>query len=198
MSEQKPPSAPDTPDAFAERLRAAYAAHDRYYSRQASLLTSVIEFSHSALRSAAVLNGGAAIAILAFIGALVTSDRVQSTDFRALVDSLTWFGVGVFSSTLATGSAYLAQFFYHWAESKHELTWDHPFVVEMPSRKGYDRVGQTFHATAASLTIASYLLFAWGAAQFTSFASQTLSERASAAATSVSGPEGAPNTLRKE
>ncbi len=71
----------------------------------------IIAMGQSALKSVTLINGGAAVALLAFIGhlAVVTTSKLQVAPFA---ESLRFFVAGVFCSALASGTTYLSQYSY--------------------------------------------------------------------------------------
>ena len=78
-------------------------------------------FGQSAIRSLLLINGGAAVALFALLGSMMESQpqhiQLAPWMFHNMVESLVrggrWFAVGVFSATIATCLAYLAQTFYN-------------------------------------------------------------------------------------
>ena len=70
---------------------------------------SVILTGQSALKSAILINGGAAVALLAFIGHVWKPDYLRTASIN-LVGSLQWFVFGVLSAAIAAGGTYAAQF----------------------------------------------------------------------------------------
>jgi hypothetical protein len=69
---------------------------------------SVISMAELALKSSILVNGGAAVALLTFIGKVTTGDK------SLLVYALLSFSIGVLMGAIATFLAYLAQ--YHFME----------------------------------------------------------------------------------
>lgn len=76
---------------------------------------AVIAIGQGALKSGALINGGACVAILAFIGNIITKD---SSMIHGLSVALLSFGFGVFFAAVASGTTYLAQACY---ESKKTI-----------------------------------------------------------------------------
>jgi hypothetical protein len=74
-------------------------------------LKHVISSAQSALRSAFLVNGGAAVALLAFFGHATDQCRAASVT-RLLADALLVLVVGTALAGLATGLSFLAQFGY--------------------------------------------------------------------------------------
>jgi len=101
---------------------------------------SVISLGQSALKSCTIINGGAAVALLAFIGNIVLKRNTTALT-GGIADALFAFGVGLLLASLATGSTYLAQYLY---ESKKRP------------------VAKTFHAITILLVVLSYASFLTG------------------------------------
>ena len=105
------------------------------------MFRSVISAGQSALRSAFLMNGGGAVAVLAFIGNLANNDPQR---IPSLAPSLTVFVTGVLLVTVASGGTYLSQWFYAHISKRSRYT------------------GHTFNILAIVSAIASYCAFAWG------------------------------------
>ncbi len=65
-----------------------------------------------ALQAAILVNGGAAVALLAFMGHLATEPR-SVTAASAFASALGLFVGGVAAGAIGTGARYVTQFFYH-------------------------------------------------------------------------------------
>jgi hypothetical protein len=83
--------------------------HKNIHTQRVEMFRSVIQAGQNALRTAFLMNGGASVALLAFIGHLssVAPGRIPS-----LAPSLAVFVCGVLVAALATGVTYLSQWFY--------------------------------------------------------------------------------------
>ena len=106
------------------------------------MFRTVISAGQNALKTAFLMNGGATVAILAFLGKL--SDQHQDK-IAIFSSSLIVFVVGVLVITVASGSTYLSQWFYAGSKSWKQQT------------------GFWFNILAIVLGLASYGLFIWGA-----------------------------------
>lgn len=114
--------------------------YDARISRINAGLGAVITIGQGALKSAAIINGGASIAILAFIGNLYSSS-VNVFLVSNLADGLAIFGLGVFFAAAASGATYLAQEGYENSKRKQATI---------------------FQNTAICAVVISYLLFLFG------------------------------------
>ena len=83
---------------------------------------SVIQTGQAALRSAILINGGAAVALLAFLGRIWETEPSQ-TVVVGLPTSLLGFVFGVLAAAVASGTTYLAQFVLgeNWIKTGHTM-----------------------------------------------------------------------------
>ncbi len=105
------------------------------------MFRSVMEFAQHALKTIILINGGAAVAVLAFIGNIWR--KLQGMDVAgALVTSEGWFAGGVLLGAVATGTSYFAQYFYE--------------------RKTFDKWAIGFHVVTVALVVGAYASFGLG------------------------------------
>lgn len=78
------------------------------------LFKAATEGGQTALRSAIVINGGAAVTVLAFAGNAITKGQIApgAPLLSAIGTALLWFMVGVGVAGVSSGFRYLSQFFY--------------------------------------------------------------------------------------
>jgi hypothetical protein len=121
---------------------------DNQHNNEADLesFRQILALGQSTVRSAILINGGAAVALLAFIGHLSTSAVVKFT-ILPFAGALRLFVFGVFFASLAAGSMYFSQFFYD-----REKTW-------------HQRTGAVFHLLTVLLIAVAFILFVLGANQ---------------------------------
>ena len=79
------------------------------------MFESVIEAGQTALKSATLINGGAAVSLLAFLGNLLTKEPPNGTTFpiQAISQAMLIFFMGVGLSGVATATRYLSQAAFH-------------------------------------------------------------------------------------
>ena len=88
--------------------------YERWLSLKDLILESekgAVSLGNMALRSAMILNGAAAIALLAFIANQWTPEAGVPASLEGVVEALKGLVIGVFSVVLATGFGYLRMFF---------------------------------------------------------------------------------------
>jgi hypothetical protein len=82
-------------------------------STQSRCSHSVLEAAKTALTTSILVNGGATVALLAFLSNLIGKSSSDPKALQALlVVSLVYFAGGVLAGAVATGSAYLTQSCY--------------------------------------------------------------------------------------
>lgn len=121
-----------------ERNLAHYEAQQ---SHSLEMLRAVITYGQAALKSAILINGGAAAALLAFIGN-VWDKGVAQAAVGSVTSSVILFAYGVLTAAIGTAGSYFAQYYYS---------------------EGYQRTGVVFHTLTVVLVVASYICFALGA-----------------------------------
>lgn len=141
----------------------ALARHNLFFTQQAGLSDAVISFGLEAIRTTALINGGAAIAVFAFLGALYGSDDPSAKGvIHALHPAAMFFSIGAILSGLASGWAYFAQFQYLDSHSEAELTWDHPFVYHGEKADRAERWGKFWHGLCVAFVVFAYCATALG------------------------------------
>jgi hypothetical protein len=103
-----------------------------------AMFNSVIETGKAALTSVILVNGGAAVALLAYLGGMTADDRGKG----ALVLAMVYFAFGVLGGAVASDTTYLSQLCY--------------------AGQSWYRWGVGFHILSVLVVLASYVLFACG------------------------------------
>jgi hypothetical protein len=114
--------------------------HKNAHAHSVEMFRSVIAAGQNALRTSFLMNGGASVAILAFIGHLAATSSDNITLFSSV---LSIFVIGVLVSAVASGTTYLSQWFY-------------------ASGDKYHKTGFGLNIVAIILGLGSYGVFAWG------------------------------------
>lgn len=120
----------------------AYQEHAHNWSLEG--FRQVIALGQSTLKSMMLINGGAAVALLAFLGNLITRSG-YSANVHTFADSMGMFVFGVFLAAVAFATSYLSQFFY-----AGEKVWQR-------------RTGVAFHVVTSLVGVGSLATFLWGA-----------------------------------
>ncbi len=152
-SEQTPPN---NPSHYEIERQHAQRAHDKIDAFHEYVNQAAIRASELALRNLLLINGGAAVALLTFVGHL---PQPQKT---AIANSLVWFASGVALAAGGTALAYFTNYFMAGVASSKLRTWEHPYVQPGPQTSMYIRLNRGFHIAAVFTAIASLAVFVCG------------------------------------
>ena len=152
------PNAPiaETPEQTAKREAAARWEHDRADRTGAAMFPMVSSFAVESLKAAALVNGGSAAAMLAFIG---TGRQPVTLD---TILGLKLFWGGLLASAVATALSYLAQYCYlrEMQQRIPIMVW--PFIQPTPASRRSYRLAIGCHVLGISLVLASFGCAVWG------------------------------------
>lgn len=137
---------------------AAIRSHERDAEDSRAMMSHVIEFATASLKSAGIVHGGALVALLG----LMVSDSAQLGLKMSILPTMIPFMAGLVSVTVASGTAYIAQYYYQQAAYKKEYSFEFPYVKDLPSKARYDRIGAFFHYVGFALVIFAYFLLIIG------------------------------------
>lgn len=124
------------------------------------MFKSAIEYGQMSIKGGMLLNGSAAIALLAFIGNIITQASKPHIQLSQLVYILSLFCYGSFASILGAGMAYFAQIVYQINNGKHKA--------------GYKILGIVFHALSIICVLIGYCIFAYAVSNFSCVAECTI------------------------
>ena len=101
------------------------------------------------LKSLLLINGGAAVALIALAGSSFSGEvGSKYIDAARFFDSLMWFGLGVASAVLGSAFAYFINYFYTAAASKRNLSYDYPYLIDTKATKRWNYAGLACHILA--------------------------------------------------
>ncbi len=132
---------PDQIEHLKAQLQLMVEREKSSHASDLEMFRAVIQSGQNAVKTALLMNGGASVALLAFIGKLTEEQHSRIPPFA---DALAIFVAGVFAIVVASGSTYLSQWFYAGSE-----TWK-------------QRTGLGFNILSILLGLTSYGLFVWG------------------------------------
>ncbi len=122
---------------------------------------AAVNASLGAIKNLFLMNGGALVAMLAFISGIIgNSGGIYSlSQFAA---PMMYFSFGLALATLSSGGAYLTNLSYSSSASFHAMTWEHPYLKSTPKSKKWVRIGVTFHIVSVVSALLSLALFIVG------------------------------------
>ena len=104
----------------------AQRAHDKADDFHGYTDKAAIESAQLALRMLMLINGGAAVALLAF------AEKMEAAYRGAIADTLVWFASGVALAVAGIALAYFTNYFMAGRYSSMTRQWQHPFVTDGP------------------------------------------------------------------
>jgi len=142
---------------------AAERAHDQEADFGIRANEAAVNSGAIAMRAMLLINGGAAVAMLAFIGSLVTAQKGDySSTLTDLVSPLIWFAWGVASAAACAGLAYITNYCIASSsvfKSRHN---EYLFVRKTKASKRWFIAAVFFQIFAVSAAVGSLFLFVYG------------------------------------
>lgn len=154
-----------------ERLLAdkAFEHHDQWYGR---LNDAAIASGTLAVRMALILNGGASIALLAFLASIFSNGNAPE-NLSGLADrivlALGSFGWGAFCAGLCSGLSYLVNRCWLSAAYHKKKSYEFPYISDTRRSWWWNFSGTLLQVCAIFAALVSYLLFVRGLMQVQGF-----------------------------
>ena len=140
----------------------AYRSHDRWDSIFDSLNEAAIKASEIALRTAILINGGAAVSVLAFIGGLASKDIIKIDRLSDIANSLLLFALGVALATAGIAFSYCTHYLSAGVINTYSRAFVHPYVTSGPKTSNWILWRNITHLLGFIAGIASLGFFIWG------------------------------------
>ena len=126
---------------YKAELQLAIEQNKNYHVAQLELFRSVISLGQNAIRTSFLMNGGASVALLAFIGHLAA---IKPACIGVFASSLIPFLIGVLVMTMTSGFTYLSQWLYSSEKQKIQ------------------KAGFGVNVLCIIMGLSSYVFFIWG------------------------------------
>ena len=141
----------------------AQRAHDRNHEFAIKTNESAVNSANLALRTAVLINGGAAISLLAFIGGLVSNGKLPVGDQLVKVTApLIYFATGVALATLAMAFAYFTNYSAVSAATSMKRIWQHPFLEATTGSRRWHNIYIGCIVVAVIVAFVSLFFFVMG------------------------------------
>jgi hypothetical protein len=140
----------------------AHRAHDQIEEFHSYVNKAAIETANLSLRTLVVINGGAAIAVLTFLGGVASKEKIDFAKVGVVAGTLKWFAWGVALAVFAMALSYLTSFAMAGIASSRTRNWAHPYVSDGPMTKRWRRLNLAFHICAMLAAFGSLALFLAG------------------------------------
>jgi hypothetical protein len=141
----------------------ALRVHDRSHRIREATDEAVIKAGEVAIKTVMLVNGGAAVSVLAFIGALVRQDGVTVKQVAGVSGSLLWFAGGVAVAILALALSYFANFCYVRKEASKTFIFEHPYIIDGANTRWWHNMAYASHLGAIVWCFISWAAFVVGA-----------------------------------
>jgi hypothetical protein len=149
-------------ETYRENMAEARRAHDRLDAFSLSINDSMIKSADAMIRNCLLISGGAAVAILAFMGAVISKDPGSHKIIGDIAGSLTYFAWGVVTSIVALGLAYIVHFLTYKHAPSQKKVWVHPYIVPGKHTAWWAGLKIGLHALAVAVAVVSAALFVMG------------------------------------
>jgi hypothetical protein len=140
----------------AERMHALNEAYRKLASEAA------VKYAVSTVKAIMLINGGASVSVLAFIGGLAAQGKVQLRGLSLLTNSLMWFASGVLSAAIGAFLAYFAAYCGAAHEHNTSKTWTPPYVMETVISRRWNRWEIIWRRAAILAGVLSLVFFVCG------------------------------------
>jgi hypothetical protein len=162
MTNQPPPSPPTKEQIELQKrlheqnAQAAQRAHDRSNEFARQINEAAINAASLTLRMALLINGGAAVALLTFVGSLPAEQK------RAVAATLDWFAWGVAAAVAGLACAYFTNHGLAVQERSKTLTDQPPYVINGVDTQRWRYFVLVLRLLAVIVGTGSVVLFLFG------------------------------------
>lgn len=136
----------------------AIREHEDHLERTKHSSEIAIQYSSSAIRLIFLMNGGAAVAVLAFL----SSSAELANEPTAAVRALTCFASGVVAAACASAGSYFSQTAFTLSLRNYEMSWDHPYTRPTSVSEKFATLGVLFQAASVLIAFGAIAFFVAG------------------------------------
>lgn len=138
-------------------------AYQLQTERSALILAAALDNANFAIKSTMLINGGASIAILAFIGQLHEGGKEEFDLANLLMESLVYFAIGAGISSMAMVCAYFANYFYFSSAQTMSISNKYPYIHNNFTSNRWNNTAIFFHVLGIVFVIMSISIFIYSA-----------------------------------
>ena len=137
--------------------------HDFELKHGLRLNEAAINNGNLIARALLIINGGAAIAVLAFIGRLIPSNKPENwLIITPLIDALMWFAWGVAMTAIAMAFAYFTNYCNSSVSYARDRFYEHPYIRENDKSRRWMCLGITSQCSTLIFAGSAIVLFVLG------------------------------------
>ena len=144
------------------RIRIAERLHDTETSFGIAANAAAMQNAEEALKAALLVNGGSSVAMLAFLGTLVSQHFLSAVQLAAAIRPLMYFGSGVAAAIIASAGAYFTNPMIAGSSNRKERNYEVPFVRETTSSRRHAWWGECWRWFSIIFVAASIGCFICG------------------------------------
>ena len=141
---------------YEQGIQAAQRAHDRSNEFARQINEAAVNAANLTLRMALLINGGAAVVLLTFVGNLAAEEQ------RAVAATLDWFAWGVAAAIAGLACAYFTNHGLAVQERSKTFTDNPPYVINGANTKRWSYLVLVFRVLAIIVGSGSVVLFLVG------------------------------------
>jgi len=140
----------------------AIRSHDRNADFMLRANEWAVRNGEQALKAGLYINGGAAVVLLGFIGAMASQDIISPADAAKMAGVLTWFAGGVAAAAIASGLAYFTNSAVAGIAASRTHHWDYPYLRDGPETPYRERAFKWLGILTVLMAFAAFAAFAVG------------------------------------
>jgi hypothetical protein len=146
-----------------ENMEQARRAHEVLTEFDMFINEAMIKSADAAVRTCLLINGGAAIAVLAFMGTVFSKDEKSHKIIANITaGGLTDFAYGVIAAVVAMGLIYVVHFLTVRHTRSQNQGWEPPYVTPGRRTRLWGWLKNTLHVVAALVALFSAVMFVCG------------------------------------
>jgi hypothetical protein len=115
------------------QVRIAERLHDTETDFGTATNAAAVKSAEEALKAALLINGGSSVAMLAFLGTLVSQHVLSSEQLGNAIKPLMYFGSGVATAMIGSAGAYFTNLLIAGSSNRKERSYVEPFLRPTPS-----------------------------------------------------------------
>lgn len=147
-------------NAEVENRRLAEREHDQFEEYAKQVNEATIQSGQLALRMSMLINGGAAVSVLAFIGTIVS--KVGADAVPNVASTILWFACGVAAAVVGMALAYCTNYAHVTVARSYDKSYEHPYMVDTPSTARWTKLANIAHVGAFIVGLTSIVFFVIG------------------------------------
>jgi hypothetical protein len=148
--------------AYDHNIEAAKRDHDGLDRFIEQMQPLVVKDAQVTIQSVILMNGGAAVSVLAFVGALAGKGEAHMERFQGVFDSLALFAAGVATGVICASLSYLTNYCVAMSAARQEKIWEFPWSRQTAASRNWAAGATTFRSLAFIVWFGAWAAFVGG------------------------------------